>query len=142
MKSMPASSSILARRRLSSQLPDQRSGCFVIVSPLAQLEAKVPSLKAFPWCITLVASFISLFLRTPVDFPAPAVKRSGSTRAGFCSRSWRPGHLYPAGLDRRRSEERRVGKECVSVDLGGRRIIKKKKHKKNRACKHERNIKI
>src|SRR3546814_15338522 len=25
-----------------------------------------------------------------------------------------------------RSEERRVGKECVSVDLGGRRIIKKK----------------
>src|SRR3546814_16338429 len=26
-----------------------------------------------------------------------------------------------------RSEERRVGKECVSVDLGGRRIIKKKK---------------
>src|SRR3546814_9520130 len=74
---------------------DQRSGCFVIVSPLAQLEAKVPSLKAFPWCITLVASFISLFLRTPLDFPAPAVKRSGSTRAGFCSRSWRPGHLYP-----------------------------------------------
>src|SRR3546814_16592507 len=68
------STSILARRRLSSQLPDQRSGCFVIVSPLAQLEAKVPSLKAFPWCITLVASFISLFLRTPVDFPAPAVK--------------------------------------------------------------------
>src|SRR3546814_20802956 len=27
-----------------------------------------------------------------------------------------------------RSEERRVGKECVSVDLGGRRIIKKKKN--------------
>src|SRR3546814_15536437 len=26
-----------------------------------------------------------------------------------------------------RSEERRVGKECVRVDLGGRRIIKKKK---------------
>src|SRR3546814_12271076 len=30
---------------------------------------------------------------------------------------------------RQRSEERRVGKECVSsVDLGGRRIIKKKKN--------------
>src|SRR3546814_2359610 len=30
-----------------------------------------------------------------------------------------------------RSEERRVGKECViRVDLGGRRIIKKKKHKR------------
>src|SRR3546814_1468262 len=41
-------------------------------------------------------------------------------------------HLHLAaiiGVDRaRRSEERRVGKECVSsVDLGGRRIIKKKK---------------
>src|SRR3546814_8135482 len=32
-----------------------------------------------------------------------------------------------------RSEERRVGKECVSsVDLGGRRIIKKKNRKKKR----------
>src|SRR3546814_16614366 len=32
-----------------------------------------------------------------------------------------------------RSEERRVGKECVvRVDLGGRRIIKKKKKKKKR----------
>src|SRR3546814_13524709 len=31
----------------------------------------------------------------------------------------------------KRSEERRVGKECVSrVDLGGRRIIKKKNNKK------------
>src|SRR3546814_12189204 len=30
-----------------------------------------------------------------------------------------------------RSDERRVGKEGVSVDLGGRRIIKKKKRKKN-----------
>src|SRR3546814_12182920 len=34
----------------------------------------------------------------------------------------------PTGLSDR-SEERRVGKECVSrVDLGGRRIIKKKKY--------------
>src|SRR3546814_11740683 len=33
-----------------------------------------------------------------------------------------------SGSQDRRSEERRVGKECVrSVDLGGRRIIKKKK---------------
>src|SRR3546814_18626995 len=45
---------------------------------------------------------------------------------------------FPADLDARdaeavtrlRSEERRVGKECVRrVDLGGRRIIKKKKTK-------------
>src|SRR3546814_15150107 len=35
------------------------------------------------------------------------------------------------GSTTRRSEERRVGKECVSsVDLGGRRIIKKKKKQK------------
>src|SRR3546814_19641866 len=36
-----------------------------------------------------------------------------------------PFETYPALI---RSEERRVGKECVSVDLGGRRIIKKKTH--------------
>src|SRR3546814_13084356 len=36
---------------------------------------------------------------------------------------------------RNRSEERRVGKECVSVDLGGRRIIKKKKQKKTKRTK-------
>src|SRR3546814_20823754 len=37
-----------------------------------------------------------------------------------------------AALFKQRSEERRVGKECViRVDLGGRRIIKKKKSKKN-----------
>src|SRR3546814_14476278 len=33
--------------------------------------------------------------------------------------------LISAGIWSARSEERRVGKECVSVDLGGRRIIKK-----------------
>src|SRR3546814_17672510 len=43
--------------------------------------------------------------------------------------------LNPVRIERSRdaprSEERRVGKECVSsVDLGGRRIIKKKKPKK------------
>src|SRR3546814_14281221 len=36
---------------------------------------------------------------------------------------------------RLRSEERRVGKECaVRVDLGGRRIIKKKNKKLNKHC--------
>src|SRR3546814_20774833 len=35
--------------------------------------------------------------------------------------------LYDALIEHSRSEERRVGKECVSrVDLGGRRLIKKK----------------
>src|SRR3546814_11845897 len=39
---------------------------------------------------------------------------------GLAQNFWR-------GIKSRRSEERRVGKECVSrVDLGGRRIIKKK----------------
>src|SRR3546814_12091023 len=37
-------------------------------------------------------------------------------------------HPLPLQLRHLRSEERRVGKECVvRVDLGGRRIIKKKK---------------
>src|SRR3546814_12653096 len=54
-------------------------------------------------------------------------------RAGRSNRNW----LFHESLHRaersspppeRRSEERRVGKECaVRVDLGGRRIIKKKK---------------
>src|SRR3546814_16411108 len=35
--------------------------------------------------------------------------------------------LELGAVRRLRSEERRVGKECVSVDLGGRRIVKKKK---------------
>src|SRR3546814_15758358 len=40
----------------------------------------------------------------------------------------------------RRSEERRVGKECVSsVDLGGRRIIKKKKQM-TISCEHHARI--
>src|SRR3546814_13884370 len=33
--------------------------------------------------------------------------------------------------DHRRSEERRVGTECVSVDIGGRRIINKKNNALN-----------
>src|SRR3546814_14009445 len=50
--------------------------------------------------------------------PDPRRKRRSSGPAG--------GSL--AGTPEARSEERRVGKECVSrVDLGGRRIIKKKK---------------
>src|SRR3546814_13454218 len=41
--------------------------------------------------------------------------------------------FFMAKVDRARSEERRVGKECaVRVDLGGRRIIKKKKEKPKR----------
>src|SRR5712664_4766485 len=49
-----------------------------------------------------------------------ALPISGLTGASFESGSTRPG----ARATTRRSEERRVGK---SVDLGGRRIIKKKK---------------
>src|SRR3546814_12603651 len=38
-----------------------------------------------------------------------------------------------AEIPRNRSEERRVGKECsVRVDLGGRRIIKKKRKKRKK----------
>src|SRR3546814_19365526 len=49
------------------------------------------------------------------DAPAGAVVELAHADAGGAR---------PAGD---RSEERRVGKECVSVDLGGRRTIKKKK---------------
>src|SRR3546814_15310522 len=35
-----------------------------------------------------------------------------------------------------RSEERRVGKECVSVDLGGRRILNKK-NSTNKSSSHQ-----
>src|SRR3546814_13620750 len=42
-----------------------------------------------------------------------------------------PALLYRERQSRLRSEERRVGKECsVSVDLGGRRIIKKQNSEK------------
>src|SRR3546814_15045058 len=57
-------------------------------------------------------------------------------RAGRDGRAAEAFMLY--GLDdlrqrRLRSEERRVGKECViRVDLGGRRIIKKKKSRNER----------
>src|SRR2546422_9331568 len=44
------------------------------------------------------------------------------------------GSSGPAGAARGRSEERRVGK---SVDLGGRRIIKKKKRRIERGRVHE-----
>src|SRR3546814_11682129 len=69
--------------------------------------------------------------------------RESSTRHGcatistlpLCSRSNKARPTAAASTNRvqnqvlMRSEERRVGKECVSrVDLGGRRIIKKKKH--------------
>src|SRR6266403_4277221 len=51
-----------------------------------------------------------------------------------CPRTWRwPGRRRPRGPGNPRSEERRVGK---SVDLGGRRIIKKK-NKKNEALSCE-----
>src|SRR3546814_16086423 len=58
-------------------------------------------------------------------FPAHA-RSSGVPRPGRGIYPLRHG-LRQAGPPRR-SEERRVGKECVvRVDLGGRRIIKKKK---------------
>src|SRR3546814_15902948 len=86
------------------------------------------------------------------DLPDPAV---GSPQCAGGDATWRraggrrDGERRPGGAGRkrsalgrnlcrlRRSEERRVGKECVSVDLGGRRIIKKKnKNVKNRNIKY------
>src|SRR3546814_14688289 len=56
----------------------------------------------------------------------PALVRDGG-RSGAVCRLFCRGRLAKAGATR--SEERRVGQECVSVDLGCRRIIKKKKQK-------------
>jgi hypothetical protein len=45
--SMPASSSMRAKRRLSSHEPDQRSGTFVAAIPDEQFGPKNPILRAF-----------------------------------------------------------------------------------------------
>src|SRR3546814_13159909 len=73
------------------------------------------------------------------DLPATAVSSARQpvievqTRAKLRSRGWPPVSIGPSFLIYRgrvgRSEERRVGKSVsVRVDLGGRRIIKKKKN--------------
>src|SRR3546814_17446631 len=75
------------------------------------------------------------------DLPAQATdhyRRGTSARPHRHARSSAAIRLKRKPRRRRRplprSEERRVGKECVSrVDLGGRRIIKKNKAKENRA---------
>src|SRR2546422_8316263 len=65
-------------------------------------------------------------VRSPLPVCAAVVRRvsARAAPAGWCVRA--AGASRGSG-QRRRSEERRVGK---SVDLGGRRIIKKKKNKK------------
>src|SRR3546814_17520583 len=67
-------------------------------------------------------------------FPLPIWNRPSSGREIFAGRATARLFVAPAHQrgsefrqENNRSEERRVGKECVSVDLGGRRIIKKKK---------------
>src|SRR5258708_38188252 len=48
MKSMPASSAICARRRLSAQVPDQRSGTLVTARPDEQFAPNSPIFSALP----------------------------------------------------------------------------------------------
>src|SRR6476660_9634135 len=48
MKSMPASSAILASLRLSGQVPDQRSGTLVTARPDEQLAPNSPIFSALP----------------------------------------------------------------------------------------------
>src|SRR3546814_14516207 len=56
----------------------------------------------------------------------PAAIDATETARKFLSAVFRTGQMFGVGY---RSEERRVGKECVSsVDLGGRRIIKTNIH--------------
>src|SRR3546814_13003108 len=64
-----------------------------------------------------------LWARTMLKWALPA---SNAALAALPAANWR----------RVRSEERRVGKECViRVDLGGRRIIKKKKDLQDRTTR-------
>ena len=48
MKSMPASSAIRTSARLSSQVPDQRSGTLVTARPEEQLAPNSPIFSALP----------------------------------------------------------------------------------------------
>jgi hypothetical protein len=48
MKSMPAASAMRASRRLSGQVPDQRSGTFVTARPDEQFAPNRPSLSRLP----------------------------------------------------------------------------------------------
>src|SRR3546814_15194856 len=67
-------------------------------------------------------------LRTALNSPAasPASSRGTDAMAAWL-RKRKPNTLPMPRSNCDRSEERRVGKECVvRVDLGGRRIIKKK----------------
>src|SRR5581483_9816504 len=66
-KSIPLSSAILASRRLSSQLPDQRSGARVTNRPDEQLGPKKPSLSVFsPYMATRRAMASGSYIRPPL----------------------------------------------------------------------------
>src|SRR2546421_12940691 len=90
-----------------------------------------------PWLRSLISPALaarSLFLRSDYPcFPDPTRREFRSSRRSS-PRDYRAANLQPTCREtflvrtrsRKRSEERRVGK---SVDLGGRRIIKKKKRR-------------
>src|SRR3546814_12951489 len=61
-----------------------------------------------------------------------AARRGVGEGASVFSRSRRRGREVAAAIEAGRSEERRVGSVSVRVDLGGRRIIKKKNNKSKR----------
>src|SRR3546814_14592738 len=66
-----------------------------------------------------------------------AIIKFGRLLSGDIERFSRLRFRYPAPAHAERSEERRVGKECViRVDLGGRRIIKIKNYLQNHTEHH------
>src|SRR3546814_13239079 len=87
-------------------------------SPTRQPNASI--LWAAGWGSGPVSPRKSLFRDFPNERPT---RHHARESRGFCC----PAPLAAAGIRFCRSEERRVGKEC-GVDLGGRRIIKKKKN--------------
>src|SRR3546814_16152405 len=76
---------------------------------------------------------LPLAIRAGITTPAPQMRSFGSDRAvisSFTAASIN-GRITAGDGRKTRSEERRVGNECVvRVDLGGRRIIERKKTNK------------
>src|SRR2546425_4632836 len=100
-----------------------------VVSPLAaQLREVRPAhtAVAFGWSdITGYGTALALLHRLP-HAPVGLGVAAGGGGVGANAQVQLPDPFLPRRADHERSEERRVGK---SVDLGGRRIIKKKKKK-------------
>src|SRR3954468_16655691 len=96
MKSMPASSAILASARQSGQLADQRSGTLVAERPDEQLAPNRPSFSALALYIA-TRSFIEDEGRSSKGMLPGTIRRAVSSRhqrASMPSQSWHRSRRY------------------------------------------------